>query len=77
MPAPADAAVTISLSDEERVSGVLSDINMYDAINAFFRDGLIVLENAIPKEIIDSLNERMKVDTEKIISGRVKGIHWK
>ena len=76
-PARADEAITINLSDAERDSGKITDEHLFDAVDGFFEDGLIVLSNAIPTAIIDKLNERMKVDTEKILSGQVKDIHWK
>ena len=77
MPARSDAPVVIRLTDEERFSGILSPVNMFDAIDGFFKDGLVVLENAIPADVIDHLNDRMKRDTEIILAGGVKDIHWK
>ena len=77
MPTKSDAPVVICLTDEERTSGILSPVNMFDAIDGFFKDGLVVLENAIPTDVIDYLNGRMKGDTEKILAGGVKDIHWK
>ncbi|KAH8169821.1 phytanoyl-CoA dioxygenase (PhyH) domain-containing protein [Sarocladium implicatum] len=65
-----DAPVSIKLTDEERDSGVMSDKKLYDAIEAFFTDGLVVVENAIDVAIIDKLNERMLKDTEKLLSGQ-------
>jgi hypothetical protein len=77
MPASADAPVMIDLSPEEARTGILSDDNLFDAVDAFYRDGIIVLKNAIDVEKIDALNERMLKDTEKILSGSVKNLHWK
>ena len=77
MPVKSDAPVYIPLSDEERNTGVLSDVHLYDAINGFFKDGVVVLENAIPTKVIDTLNERMKADTDRILAGEIKDIHWK
>lgn len=71
-----DAPVSIKLTDEERDSGVMSDKNLYDAIEAFFTDGLVVVENAIDVAIIDKLNERMLKDTEKLLSGQGE-VHFK
>lgn len=65
-----DGPQVITLSDEERDSGVMSDKKCYDAIEAFFTDGLVVIENAIDVAIIDKLNERMLQDTEKLLSGQ-------
>ncbi|KAG0647688.1 Dephosphocoenzyme A kinase [Hyphodiscus hymeniophilus] len=47
----------------------MGDKKLYDAIEAFFTDGLVVVENAIDVAIIDRLNERMLQDTEKLLSG--------
>ncbi|KEZ42158.1 hypothetical protein SAPIO_CDS6212 [Scedosporium apiospermum] len=64
-----DGPVIISLTNEERDSGVMSDKKLYDAIEAFFNDGLVVVENAIDTAIIDKLNERMLQDTAKLLNG--------
>ncbi|KAL1852833.1 hypothetical protein VTK73DRAFT_9125 [Phialemonium thermophilum] len=69
MPSLPDAPLVIRLSDEERDSGVLTDHHLYDAVDAFFNDGFIVLENAIRDDLIDSLNERMLEDTKKLLAG--------
>lgn len=69
MPSVPDQPVVIRLSDEERDSGVLSDHNLYDSVKAFFRDGFVVLENAVHNDLIDKLNERMIVDTHKLLAG--------
>jgi hypothetical protein len=66
----------IVLTDEERDSGVMSDMKLYEAIEAFFRDGLVVIENAIDTAIIDKLNERMLQDTKKLLSGTGE-VHFK
>ncbi|WRT68792.1 uncharacterized protein IL334_005772 [Kwoniella shivajii] len=76
MPVRTDAPTVVRLSDEERATGVLSSTNLYDAVAAFHRDGLVVLDNAIPVDIIDKLNERMMMDTDRIMTGAVKGVHW-
>ncbi|CAK7239462.1 MAG: hypothetical protein STHCBS139747_000893 [Sporothrix thermara] len=65
-----DAPKTIVLTDEERDSGVMSDTKLYDAIEAFFTDGLVVVENAIDVAIIDKLNTRMLQDTQKLLAGQ-------
>jgi hypothetical protein len=71
----ADGPVVIHLSDEERDTGVLTPIHMFEAIDAFYVDGLVVLENAIEQKYIDSLNERMVDDTEELKRNPEK-IHW-
>ncbi|CAK7225131.1 hypothetical protein SBRCBS47491_005787 [Sporothrix bragantina] len=65
-----DTPKTIVLTDEERDSGVMSDSKLYDAIEGFFTDGLVVVENAIDVAIIDKLNTRMLQDTEKLLTGQ-------
>lgn len=69
MSMPTDAPRVIMLTDAERDSGVMGDKKLYDAIEAFFADGLVVVENAIDVAIIDKLNERMLEDTEKLLGG--------
>jgi hypothetical protein len=71
-----DAPVSIKLTDEERDSGVMSDKKLYDAIEAFFTDGLVVVENAIDVALIDKLNKRMLQDTAKLLSGQGE-VHYK
>jgi hypothetical protein len=71
-----DGPKVIVLADEERDSGVMSDKNLYDAIEAFFTDGLVVIENAIDTAIIDKLNKRMLQDTEKLLGGAGE-VHFK
>jgi hypothetical protein len=71
-----DAPKTIVLTDEERDSGVMGDKKLYDAIEAFFTDGLVVVENAIDVAIIDKLNRRMLQDTDKLLRGEGE-VHFK
>jgi hypothetical protein len=71
-----DGPKAIVLTDEERDSGVMSDMKLYEAIEAFFTDGLVVVENAIDTAIIDKLNERMLQDTKKLLSGNGE-VHFK
>lgn len=71
-----DSPKVIVLTDEERDSGIMSDMKLYEAIEAFFTDGLVVVENAIDTAIIDKLNERMLQDTEKLLSGNGE-VHFK
>jgi hypothetical protein len=76
-PAAADAPTYIHLSDDERDTGRLTNEHLFDAVDGLFKDGLVVLVNAIPTTVIDKLNERMKGDTEKLLNGEVKNVHWK
>ncbi|KAF4460867.1 phytanoyl- dioxygenase family [Fusarium albosuccineum] len=75
VPKPSDGPKVISLTDEERDSGVMGDKKLYDAIDAFFTDGLVVIDNAIDAAIIDKLNERMLQDTTKLLAGQGK-VHF-
>ncbi|WWD01249.1 hypothetical protein V866_008191 [Kwoniella sp. B9012] len=75
MPVPSDSVKIVPLTDDERVSGNIANDHLFDAVDALFNDGVVVLENAIDVEVIDKLNEKMKSDTEKIMSGSVK-VHW-
>jgi hypothetical protein len=69
MPSLPEVPVVICLSDDERDSGLMSDMHLYDAVEAFFNDGFVVLENAVQDEMIDALNQRMLEDTEKLVAG--------
>lgn len=71
-----DGPKAIPLTDEERDSGVMSDKKLYDAIEAFFIDGLVVVENAIDLGIVDRLNERMLKDTDTLLNGG-GNVHFK
>lgn len=71
-----DGSQVITLTDEERDSGVMGDKKLYDAIEAFFTDGLVVVENAIDVTIVDKLNERMLQDTNKLLAGEGQ-VHFK
>ena len=70
-----DGPVVIHLSDEERDTGVLTPLHMFEAIDAFFVDGVVVLENAVEVKYVDALNERMLPDTEELKRNPDK-IHW-
>lgn len=70
MPSATDAPVIIRLSDEERDAGTLSDHHLYDAVEAFFNDGFVVLENAVDLDKVDRLNDRMLKDTAELLSGK-------
>lgn len=71
-----DGPKVIVLTDEERDSGVMGDMKLYEAIEAFFTNGLVVIENAIYIAIIDKLNDRMLQDTERLLSGNGE-VHFK
>ena len=71
----ADGPVVIKLSDDERDTGVLAPLHMFEAIDAFHVDGVVVLENAIETRHIDALNQRMIGDTE-VLKANADKIHW-
>lgn len=48
-----DGPVVIHLSDEERDTGDLTPIHLFEAIDAFYVDGVVVLENAIEVKYIE------------------------
>lgn len=76
VPNAEDGPQVITLTNEERDSGVMGDKKLYDAIEAFFTDGLVVVDNAVDVELIDKLNVRMLQDTEKLLSGKGE-VHFK
>ena len=69
MPSLPETPVVIQLTDDERDSGAMSDHKLYDAVDGFFNDGFVVLENAVRPDLIDRLNERMCEDTTKLLAG--------
>lgn len=70
-----DGPKVIPLEDEERDSGVMSDIHLFRALEAFHRDGVVVIENAIDVSHVDHLNERMTADAARLMSGH-KGLRF-
>ena len=64
-----DAPVVIRVSDEERDSGQLTDEHHYDAVSALCTDGLVVIENGVADELVDKMNARMRIDTERQLRG--------
>lgn len=76
VPGDVDGPQVISLTNEERDSGVMGDKKLYDCIEAFFTDGLVVIDNAVDVEIIDKLNVRMLQDTAKLLNGKGE-VHFK
>ena len=71
-----DNIFVVKLSDDERETGDLTPINLFEAIDAFYGVGVVVLDNTIRVEYIDRLNGRMMKDTEILMSNQEK-IHWK
>lgn len=65
--------VTVRISDEERVSGSMTEEHVAAAVIAFHRDGFVVLENVVDPEHCAVLDkemceaaERMKTDPKTI-----------
>jgi hypothetical protein len=69
-----DNPVVIRLSDEELQSGKTRPETLQELIKYFHRDGFVVLENAIPEDIVDRLYDRMVHDNVEYL--RKKHMHW-
>lgn len=63
------ASISIRLTDLERDTGDLSPQHLFNAVECILREGVVIVENAIPVPVIDKLNERMLVDTERLLKG--------
>lgn len=60
--------VVIRLTDEELKSGQTKWDTIQEALRYYHRDGFLVLENAIPDEIIDKIYDQMCKDNEKFLT---------
>ena len=58
--------ISIQTSSSEVKNGSLSQKNLEIATRALHRDGLVVLENIIPHEILDKLNTKMVEDAYEL-----------
>lgn len=65
--------ITVRISDEERISGRMTEEHVAAAVIAFHRDGFVVLENVVDPEHCTVLDkemceaaERMKTDPKTI-----------
>ena len=65
--------VTVELSEDERISGIMSEEHVAAAVIALHRDGFVVLQNVVDPEhcrLLDELMceeaERMKIDPKTI-----------
>ncbi|PGG94956.1 hypothetical protein AJ80_10076 [Polytolypa hystricis UAMH7299] len=77
-PLPGDAVTTtdpndnniavVRISDEELQSGHASTATVGAALGAFHRDGIVVLENAVPLSDIHSLNTTLQADIPALIA---------
>jgi hypothetical protein len=69
-----DNPVVIRLSDEELQSGVTRADTLQELLKYFHRDGFVVLENAIPEDLVDRLYNRMVHDNVEFL--KKKHMHW-
>lgn len=60
-------------SDAEQKAGKYSPETLGKLLSAFSQDGLVLLSNVIPKEIIMKLNEKMCEDADKKIKDPSQG----
>ena len=58
----------IALSDEERARQQLTPAHLDAALEAIRRDGLVILEQAVPTDVLASLRTRMDEDTEALLA---------
>jgi len=63
-----DNPVTIRLSDEELKTGQTRPDTIQQLLTYFHRDGFVVLENAIPLDLIDSLYTHMVAENDEYLS---------
>ena len=71
----ADAPISVRISRDEQSSGALTPENLLTAVVALAEDGLVVLENAVDKEHIDILHERILEDVDEIV--KMETTHFK
>ncbi|MEM1392796.1 MAG: phytanoyl-CoA dioxygenase family protein [Cyanobacteria bacterium P01_H01_bin.150] len=71
---------TIKITPEELADGEMSPCSCKQAVRAVNTYGYVILENAVPHECIDILNQKMEEDTKKLLVkpnwntiGKVKG----
>jgi ectoine hydroxylase-related dioxygenase (phytanoyl-CoA dioxygenase family) len=69
-----DNPVVIRLSDEELHSGETKPETLQELLKYYHRDGFVVLENAIPDELVDRLYTRMVKDNTEFLQR--KHMHW-
>ena len=69
-----DNPVVIRLSDDELHSGVTKPDTLQECLKYYHRDGFVVLENAIPDELVDRLYERMVKDNTEFL--KKKHMHY-
>lgn len=64
---PADNVQSISMGEKERREGKYSLETLAKVLGALHQDGLVVLKDVIPVEIIDKFNTRMCDDADRMI----------
>ena len=69
-----DNPVIIRLSDSELRSGKIRPETLQELLKYYHRDGFVVLENAIPDDLVDRLYNRMVEDNARYLSK--KHMHW-
>jgi hypothetical protein len=57
---------SITLSQEELTTKQLTSHHLQEALEALHRDGIMVLNNAIPTSDLDALNARMVPEAKKL-----------
>jgi hypothetical protein len=62
----ADGPTLVRVADEDLANGTTSLDTIQACLEAFHRDGVVILYNAIPEELIDKLNKKMTEDSIRI-----------
>lgn len=70
-----DLPTTVTFDAKELAAGVPSDDHVGEAVRAFHKDGLVVLDGIVSKEHLDALNKQMCAETEDLINR--KTTHFK
>lgn len=63
-----DDVQSIHMRQEERQRGQYSPETLAKVLGAMHQDGLVVLKDVVPLDIIDKVNTKMWDDTERLIS---------
>lgn len=64
MPLQFQSAITVPLSDHERISQTITPENVGRALSALHRDGIVVLSNAVDIEHVDKLNSILSSEAQ-------------
>lgn len=60
--------VIVRLSEEERISGCMTEENVAMAVLGFHRDGVVILENAVDQQHCNTLNEAMTKEVYEVFN---------